>query len=328
MISNTLQLHTFGQPEDVCHLEALEVPTLGQDDILVRMLATPINPADINFAQGTYGVKPELPATPGIEGCAEVLQSNNPKFAEGDKVIFIQRVGTWRSHLVCQEAQVLKIPKEIDYRQAAMLKVNPATAWQVLHQFKQVQPGDWVIQNAANSGVGQCLIQIANELGIHTINTVRREELIPDLEALGAKHVLLDDTELVSKVRGICGDAAPVLASNAVGGDSALRQMDALGEFGGQVTFGAMSMRSLKVPNKFLIFKGIQLYGLWITKWLGSAKRDEIAAVYQNLATMVLDGKLNQKIEKCYAPQDHFDALKRAQENQRDGKILIDWTIG
>lgn len=327
MISKTIQIHSFGHPQEVCELANQELATLGSNDILVRMLATPVNPADINFAQGTYGVKPELPATPGIEGCAEVLESNNPRFAEGDKVIFIQRVGTWRSHLVVKEEQVIKIPREIDYLQAAMLKVNPATAWQVLHQFKQVNTGDWVIQNAANSGVGQCLIQIANELGIHTINTVRREELIPQLEELGAKHVLLDDTELVTKVRAICGDSLPVLASNAVGGDSALRQMDALGEFGGQVTFGAMSMRSLKVPNKFLIFKGIQLYGLWITKWLANAPRPEIEATYQKLADMVLAGSLQQRIEKCYSPDDFTAALLRAQENQRDGKVVIDWTL-
>ncbi len=327
MISTNIQISAFGPPQEVCDLIQQQLPTLGPQDILVRMLATPVNPADINYVQGTYGVKPALPSTPGIEGSAEVIESNNPKFNTGEKLIFIQRVGTWRSHLIVKEEQVIKVPRDLDYLQAAMLKVNPATAWQVLHQFKQIKTGDWVIQNAANSGVGQCIIQIANELGIHTINTVRREELVPQLEELGAKHVLLDNSELVTKVRAICGDSLPVLASNAVGGDSALRQMDALAEFGGQVTFGAMSMRSLKVPNKFLIFKGIQLYGLWITKWLGSASREEIETVYKTLASMVQKGQLMQKIETCFPPAQYRAALIRAQESQRNGKVVIDWTL-
>jgi len=325
VISNSVQFHSFGKAEEVAQLESIEVPAIESGQLLVKMLATPLNPADINFIQGNYGIKPELPASPGIEGCAEVLESKDEGFAEGDKVIFIERVGTWQSHVVCDAANTLRIPSEIAPKQAAMLKVNPATAWQILHSYADLKPGDWVIQNAANSGVGQCLIQIAKLLGLRTINTVRREGLESELKALGADHVLIDDADLVTKVREICGDHLPKLASNAVGGDSALRQMDALAEYGTQVTFGAMSMRSLKVPNKFLIFKGISLRGLWITKWIEAAERGEIEQVYQQLAQWVVDGKLTQSVEKSYKPSELVEALERSQQNQREGKVLLDW---
>lgn len=325
MISNSVRFHSFGKAEEVAHLEPIDLPILEDGQLLVKMLATPLNPADINFIQGNYGVKPQLPASPGIEGCAEVLVSKAEGFATGDKVIFIERVGTWQSHLVCEAEKALRIPTEIAPEQAAMLKVNPATAWKILHAYAELKPGDWVIQNAANSGVGQCLIQIAKLLGLRTINTVRREGLESELKALGADHVLLDNGDLVAKVREICGDNLPKLASNAVGGDSALRQMDALAEHGTQVTFGAMSMRSLKVPNKFLIFKGISLRGLWITKWIAAAERGEIENVYQQLAQWVVDGKLNQSIEKAYKPSELAEALNRSQQGKRRGKVLLDW---
>ena len=325
MISNSVRFHRFGKPIEVAELEALEIPLVCDGQLLVKMLASPINPADINFIQGNYGVKPELPASPGIEACAEVLESKAEGFAVGDKVIFIERVGTWQSHLVCDAQKALRIPSEIAPQQAAMLKVNPATAWQILHAYADLKPGDWVIQNAANSGVGQCLIQIARQLGLRTINTVRREGLELELKALGADHVLLDNAELVPKVREICGENMPKLASNAVGGDSALRQMDALAEFGTQVTFGAMSMRSLKVPNKFLIFKGISLRGLWITQWLAAAEREEIEQVYGQLAQWVVDGKLTQLVEKAYKPSELAEALERSQQGERKGKVLLDW---
>lgn len=325
MISNSVQFHTFGKAQEVTQLEQLELPTVGEGQVLVRMLFSPINPADLNFIQGNYGVKPELPASPGIEGCAEVLESRAEGFSKGDKVIFIERVGTWQSHIVCDASKALRIPSEIAPEQAAMLKVNPATAWQILHAYADLKPGDWVIQNAANSGVGQSLIQVAKQLGLRTINTVRREGLEDELKALGADHVLLDDGDLVAKVREICGDNMPKLASNAVGGDSALRQMDALAEHGTQVTFGAMSMRSLKVPNKFLIFKGISLRGLWITKWIAAAPREEIQQVYDQLANWVIEGKLTQSIEKAYKPTDLAEALERSQQGERRGKVLLDW---
>jgi NADPH:quinone reductase-like Zn-dependent oxidoreductase len=321
----SVRFHSFGKAEDVTQLDSIDLPTVGEGQLKLKMLVTPINPADINFIQGNYGVKPELPASPGIEGCAEVLESNAEGFTPGDKVIFIERVGTWQSHLVCDANKTLRIPSEIVPEQAAMLKVNPATAWQILHGYADLQAGDWVIQNAANSGVGQCLIQIAKEHGLHTINVVRREGLSEQLEALGADHVLLDQKDLVEQVRAICGENMPKLASNAVGGDSALRQMDALAEFGTQVTFGAMSLRSLKVPNKFLIFKGISLRGLWITKWIANSPREEVAEVYQKLAQLVIDGKLTQSIDTLYKPEDIHQALTHAQQGERNGKIMIDW---
>ncbi|MFC4992271.1 MDR family NADPH-dependent oxidoreductase [Rubritalea tangerina] len=325
MISQSIRFHTFGKAEEVTQLEPVRLPDLQSGEVLVRMLVTPINPADLNFIQGNYGVRPELPDSPGIEGCGEVLESQAEGFEVGDKVIFIERVGTWQSHIVCDARKVLRIPSQIAPEQAAMLKVNPATAWRVLKGFEQLEAGDWVIQNAANSGVGQCLIQIAKQMGLHTINVVRRDGLEESLKALGGDHVLIDDAELVEKVRAICGEKLPRLASNAVGGDSALRQMDALGEYGTQVTFGAMSMRSLKVPNKFLIFKGISLRGLWITKWLAAAPREEVQQVYDQLAAWVIEGKLEQSIDTLYPPEKVSEALVHAQQGERGGKVLIDW---
>lgn len=321
----TARFHTFGKSHEVTRLEPVELSAVGEGQLKVRMLVTPINPADLNFIQGNYGVLPELPATPGIEGCAEVLESKAAGFEVGDKVIFLERVGTWQSHLVCDSCKALRVDANVDPVQAAMLKVNPVTAWQILKGFVDLKPGDWVIQNAANSGVGQSLIQIANKLGLKTLNVVRREGLEEVLTALGADHVLVDSKALVERVREICGDNLPKLASNAVGGDSALRQLDALAEHGTQVTFGAMSMRSLKVPNKFLIFKGVNLRGLWITKWIAETPREKVEQVYKQLVEWLLEGDLQQPIDGLYAPHDIDQALLRAQEHQRNGKVLIDW---
>ena len=77
-----------------------------------------------------------------------------------------------------------------------MLKINPLTAWRMLHDFVRLEKGDWVIQNAANSAAGRAVIQIAHELGYRTVNVVRRKELIEELRAEGGDVVLLDNDEL------------------------------------------------------------------------------------------------------------------------------------
>lgn len=313
----------YGEPTDVTELSESDSPILQSGEVRVRMLACPINPADINLIQGIYGIRPELPATPGVEGCGEVIESSSDQLSVGDRVILIKHVGTWSEEVVCPASSALKIPYETPAEQACMMKVNPLTAWCMLTQFLDLPQGSWVIQNASNSGVGTCVIQIAKLLGLRTINLVRREELIPQLSALGADHVILDNADVANQVKSITEGSPPQLALNAVGGDSALRLMDAVATKGIHVTYGAMSRRSLKVPNKFLIFKRIQLHGFWVTEWLKEQDTFQVESIYSQLAKWMLEGKLSQPIDSVYPLTDVQSALTRAIEDQRDGKVLI-----
>ncbi len=319
----SLQFKSFGQPEEVMELVELPLPALESGQVQVRVLASAINPADINYVQGYYGVKPELPSTCGIEGVAEVLDSQSELFQAGDRVIFIKRVGTWQQELICSADSLVKIPQELAVEQAAMLKVNPLTALQLLTSFLDLKAGDWIIQNAANSGVGQSLIQLAQILGIKTINIVRREEALAEIIDLGGDINLVDAEDLKSQVLELTNGVEPQLAMNAVGGDSALRLMDCLAPKGQHVTYGAMSLRSLKVPNKFLIFKGISLHGLWVTEWLSQTPYEKIQQTYQQLADYVIAGKLSQPVAATYPLAKHQQALTHAQQPKRGGKILF-----
>jgi NADPH:quinone reductase-like Zn-dependent oxidoreductase len=325
-------LHTlfksYGQPTDVIELTESSSPELSPGEVRIRMLASPVNPADINLIQGVYGIRPELPATAGVEGTGEIIESRSETLKVGDRVILIAHVGTWSEEVVCPASSALKIPTNTPVEQACMLKVNPLTAWCMLTQILDLPKGAWVIQNAANSGVGVCVIQIAKLLGLRTINLVRREELIPDLLALGADHVFLDQKESVESIKKLTSDAPSRLALNAVGGDSALRMMDMLAPEGQHVTYGAMSRRSLKVPNSFLIFKQIQLRGFWVTKWLKEQAEADVKEAYEQLAKWMIDGKLTQPIDATFPLQEVTQAITRAMEDKRDGKVLITMTKG
>jgi NADPH:quinone reductase-like Zn-dependent oxidoreductase len=325
-------LHTlfksYGQPTDVIELTESSSPELSPGEVRIRMLASPVNPADINLIQGVYGIRPELPATAGVEGTGEIIESRSETLKVGDRVILIAHVGTWSEEVVCPASSALKIPTNTPVEQACMLKVNPLTAWCMLTQILDLPKGAWVIQNAANSGVGVCVIQIAKLFGLRTINLVRREELIPDLLALGADHVFLDQKESVEPIKKLTSDAPSRLALNAVGGDSALRMMDMLAPEGQHVTYGAMSRRSLKVPNSFLIFKQIQLRGFWVTKWLKEQAEADVKEAYEQLAKWMIDGKLTQPIDATFPLQEVTQAITRAMEDKRDGKVLITMTKG
>jgi len=326
MASNFLQFDHIGNPTEVLKLCERPITPVTGHEVRVRMRYAPVNPADLNFIEGTYGRTAHPPCIPGHEGCGEVEEIGDSvtSLEKGDVVIPLLGAGCWTQHLTAQEHHFAKLPPQIDPVQASMLRVNPATAWALLKHYAFLEPGSWVIQNAANSGVGRAVIQLANHFGFRTLNFVRRQELIEELKSLGADAVVLDSDEGVAEARALLGDDSVELAANAVGGDSAIRLMEVLSPGGILITYGAMSRRSLKVPNKFLIFKGLQLHGLWITKWFEGASTPELHEVLEPLTTLVEKGELVTAIDRIVPLADFKEAVARAQEGSRHGKVILD----
>ena len=319
-----LRFPQFGKPTEVLEVAEFSPKPPEAGEVLVRILAAPINPADLNTIEGTYGVKPELPAVPGIEGCGEVVESGSADYQPGDRVIFLRRAATWATHTTVSADALFKLPADIDPVQAAMLKVNPATAWRLLHEFENLKQGDWVVQNLGNSAVGRCVIQLARDLGIRTISFVRKAEQFEELKALGADHVLLDDDDGFAAAKELLGGANAAIAFNAVGGDSALRLMKLLRVSGTHVTYGAMGRKPITLPNGLLLFQDIRIRGLWVTRWVEGATPDEVKATYQNLAARVAAGKLVQPVDVTFPLKSWREALARINAPERSGKVLFE----
>jgi NADPH:quinone reductase-like Zn-dependent oxidoreductase len=321
--SRRLTYQQTGKPGEVLELAAFCPPAPAAGEVLVRILAAPINPADLNTIEGTYGVKPALPAVPGIEGCGVVESSAAAGFEPGDRVMFLRRASTWASHTTVPADSLFKLPAGIDALQAAMLKVNPATAWRLLHGFEPLGRGAWIVQNLGNSAVGRCVIQLARDLGIRTVSFVRRCEVADELRQLGADQVFSDDEDGFLAAKAALGGATAALAFNAVGGDSALRLMKLLREGGTHITYGAMGRKPLTLPNGLVIFRDLRVRGLWVTRWVENAPLDEVNSVYQNLAGRVAAGTLVQPVDGTFALADFPAALARLDAPERSGKVLF-----
>jgi len=324
---NAAVYQTHGNPADVLQVETRPWPTPAAGEALVKMSAAPINPADLNQIEGKYPVRPQLPATPGFEGAGVVLESSTGVngLTSGALVIVPHNVGTWRDAIAVKAEDLVIVPDGIEPVQAAMLKINPLTAWRLLHDYVDLQKGDWMIQNAANSAAGRDVIQIAHELGYKTVNIVRRAEVVDELCAEGGDVVLVDGDNLREEVKSATGGASIRLGLNSVGGDSALRLANCLAPGGTLVSFGAMSLQPLKIPTGLLIFKDLRFRGIWINKWYDNATSSERIETFRPLFDMAKRGLLKTKVERAYPLSEVKAAVAHAAQGKRSGKIVFEF---
>lgn len=314
-----------GDPLEVLKRESLAVRKPGPDEVMVEVRFAPINPADLNTIEGKYPIQPPLPAVGGIEGVGVVTATgtNVRDLEPGAAVLLPQASGTWRERLVLPAQAVLLLGEGMPLEQAAMLRVNPMTAWRMLHDFVRLERGSWVVQNAANSAVGRAVIQLAASLEIRTVNVVRRPELVTELEREGADIVLCDGDDLGARIAAATADEPILLGLNAVGGSSAIRLANALAPGGTVVTYGAMAREPIRIPNGLLIFKDIRWRGFWVSRWYEQAAPDEKKAVLLQLASLLRDGVIRAPVEKIYSLSEIREAIAHAQRPRREGKILF-----
>jgi trans-2-enoyl-CoA reductase len=318
---------THGNPADVLRVELRPWPTPAADEAVVKMRVAPINPADLNQIEGKYPIRAELPATPGFEGAGVVIDigANVTNIAPRALVILPHNVGTWRDAVAVKADELVVVPAGIEPVYAAMLKINPMTAWRLLHDYVDLENGDWLIQNGANSAAGRAVIQIAHELGYKTVNVVRRAELIDELRAEGGDVVLVDGENLREEVKAATNGAPIRFGLNAVGGDSALRLANCLAPESTLVTYGAMSLQPLKIPNGLLIFKDLRFRGIWINKWYDNATKQERLEAFRPLFEMAKRGLLKTKVEKAYPLMEAKAAVTHAAQGKRSGKIIFEF---
>ncbi len=325
------QISAFGRPDEV--IELVEQPDPGEpgpDEAIVDAELFPINPADLLNLEGRYGANPPpLPLIPGAEGVGRVaaVGAQVGHLKVGDRVL-LPGPGTWRARVNAPAPALFALPPQVDARQLAMLRVNPPTAYLMLHDFVAPRAGQWLIQNAANSGVGHCLIRLAREAGMKTAAVVRRPEAVEPLRAFGADLVLVDGPDLDQRVRAAIGAAPLPLAIDAIGGDATQRLARCVDDGGTVVNYGALSGQPCWVDPRETIFRDVSLRGFWLRRWFARTPREEIAALYRELAARLADGTLAVDVEAVYPIRRIKEALAHAGRGARAGKILVAFVEG
>ncbi|KAI3919395.1 hypothetical protein MKW92_011847 [Papaver armeniacum] len=222
-----------GSPDEVARVIELPPVEIKENEVCVKMLASPINPSDINMVQGVYPIKVPLPAVGGHEGVGEVhaFGSAVKGLSLGDWVIpSPPSFGTWQTYIVKEASAWHKINKNVPLDLASTVTVNPLTALLLLDDFAKV--------NGKNIPgiVGQCVIQLSK---------AGSDDVKERLKKLGADEVYTESQLQVKNVKGllfvaICYGALPepALGFNCVSGNSATLVLKFLRQGGTNVTYG------------------------------------------------------------------------------------------
>ena len=311
-------------PQDLIELVAFELPAPGAGEVVVKVVAATINPSDLLMITGKYGQLPALPARSGNEGVARVesLGLGVDSLQVGQLVLLPVGCGSWASHLLLKAEELVALP-EADHLQLAMLAVNPVSAALLLDQGPALQAGDWLIQNAANSAIGNCIIQLAKARGLQTINLVRRESALAETRAAGAEHVLVEGDNLPERVHAITAGAPLRFALDALAGAASEQLANCLSDGGLLLNHGMMSGENCQVSPRNLAFRNICLRGYWVGSWFASSTREAREQLFGQLAAAVVSGELHMPVAATYPLSQVKQAVAAAVAGERSGKILL-----
>jgi NADPH:quinone reductase-like Zn-dependent oxidoreductase len=326
-IKKAVQFSRTGNPPDVVELVDMETAPVGPGDVLIDVEAASINPSHLLTLSGGYGVQPELPAVPGAEGIGKIVEvgSEVSNVKPGDRVMIPPYTGTWRQQAVVPAERItVTFPAEGDPKQMAMIMANPPTAWLLLKTVVDLEPGDWVIQNAANSAVGQYTMQLAKIYGLKTVNVVRRDGLDAIISGAGGDICAVDGPDLGERVKAATGGADIKLAIDAVAGEATQHLADCLADNAAIANYGLLSGDPCHLSPNDIIFRNISLKGVWLTKWLQGrdSTPESRATVYEELRGYIIEGRMRAEIEATYPLEQIKEAVAHAMR-PREGKVII-----
>lgn len=313
-----------GRPESV-GIERVPIPRPGNDEVLVRVLKTPINPSDRLFLRGRYGQHRPLPAIPGMECCGMVIDSGGVlgQLLIGRRVACMATsdTGTWAEYTLANVAQCVPLRQHVSEEQGALLFVGPLTAWALVQSLRKGrhQAG---VQTAAASALGQVVLRLCERDRIPMIHIVRRPEQVALLRDLGAEWVLnSSESSFDRDLTDLCRELRVTMAFDAVAGEMTGRLLRALPRGAHVTVFGSLSEQPCQIDPDQLIFEHKEVNGFLLSDWFPTGFSGG-----QNPLTQLaglLDSERSVGVRASYPLGAIQEALQVAAEAITGGKVLL-----
>ena len=317
----------FGDPAEVLQVREVPQPEPGPGQVLVRMLASPIGPADFLTVRGEYGHRPKLPATPGTEGVGIVEAGRGllGRLRVGSRVAVLNETGgNWQEKVVVSALRVVPISRHVTDGQAATFFVNPATAFIMTRLVLSVPPGAWLLQTAAGSALGRMVIRLGRHFDFRTINVVRRRQQAEDLLQAGGDAAIATESESIEdRVRALTNGEGVLFALDAVGGATGSAVARSLARGGRLLVYGTLANEPLSLPSRMLFLGAKRIEGFWLSEWANRQSILTMMRLFRRIHELMARGVLSTDIGPVFPLDEIKAAVRQASTPGRHGKILL-----
>jgi NADPH:quinone reductase len=325
-----VQLQDYSAKPSTLTVAQVPVPHPGPGEVLVKVFASPVNPSDLMFIAGNYGIKKPLPAIPGFEGSGTVVEAGSGMmagFMKGRRVACAaadakSKGGLWAEYVVTSAQFCVPLGKKVEMEHAATMLVNPLTAWALVDEARRGGHRA-AVQTAAASALGRMVVRLGQKFSLPVISVVRRSEQADLLRTLGAEHVLNStDAGFDDELRRVCHKLGATIAFEAVAGEMSGRVLRAQPKGSRMLVYGGLSLKPVQIDPGSLVFEGKHLEGFWLSAWMRGnnlLRQLRIANQVQKL----LAGELKTEIRARLPLEKAAEGAAQYAKDMTAGKVLL-----
>lgn len=311
-----------GVAEDVLTIRDIPSPVPAPGEVLIRVAARPIQPADYLFIGGHYRLKPVFPQVAGLEGvgtivaCGPGVESSRA----GERVAF-RHAGAWAELAVAPESRIYPVPETISDDVACQFALNPLTAWGLLAE-SDLAEASRVLITAGRSTVARLLTKLARRRGLNTTLLVREGNGYSALDGVN-NSLIAHRVSVANTLQALGGDGHFSAIFDPVGGLDSLALMDALKPRGQLISYGILDDTDITLKASRILFGNLTWRGFGIDSWLNHATPTQLKTAQQELWEMLSINPDLLPVIRRFALSDTLQAVRTAREKHMPGKVVI-----
>lgn len=318
------QVTQHGEPRDAMRIAELEIPTPGPGEVLLRTRTVALNFPDVLLSRGEYQVRPDLPFTPGIELCGDVVAVGDgvTNVSVGDRVV-ATHIGVMAEYVIVPARVTFAAPTGLSDAEASALMIGYQTGYFGLHRRGNLQPGEVLLVHAAAGGVGTAAVQLGKAAGATVIGVVGSEAKRQVALDAGADLVInRRDEDFVAIVNEFTeGNGADVIY-DPVGGETFQRSTKCIA-FEGRIIvvgFAGGEIQTAKANHAL-----VKNYGILGLHW-GLYERKAphlVAEAHEEIAKLANSGVIRPLISEVVEFHEAADAVQRLADGTTVGRIVV-----
>ncbi|QPQ36766.1 MULTISPECIES: zinc-dependent alcohol dehydrogenase family protein [unclassified Lysinibacillus] len=327
MKAKYIKFSEFGCPKDVLNIDYKTIEPPINNEVLVRMLARPINPSDLIPIRGSYAHRISLPSIPGYEGVGivEDVGSIVSKNLIGKRVLPLRGEGTWQEFVKTSADFVVSLPNSIDDFTAAQLYINPVTAWVVCTEVLKLKPDDVLLVNAGGSAIGHIFAQLSKIIGFQLIAVTRSNKYTDELLQLGASYVIdTSKSALINTVMELTNGRGADAAIDSIGGADGNDLAFSVRPNGQFLTIGLLS--GIQVNWAAIVNQAkVKANMFHLRHWNKSVSTSKWQETFNHLIKLIDEKKLRlMTVDSTYDLSELNKAIDAVESSKKaNGKIFL-----